>query len=227
MTSQKLHGGHDAPTFGKACADQALDLLEALLDRAMDGEAFLETRILELVAEAEPLDAQDLLFALQSPGGAVRPILASMESRGLIARRKNPADRRRLELRLTRAGRESLAAAKAGRPDMSLLIETLSPDDLVSLQTMLGKLGAALMAGVSNKNSSERQHSDARKSGGLSQNSVKTAKPALIPAKSRESDREPASLAKKGGEMSLANESSRFIAMRRLIKKPATTPTIF
>ena len=74
-------------------------------------------------------------------------IVDKLEAHGLVERRPHPDDRRRKLVTLTTAGRQAIATADAIllRPPPAL--ETLAPDDLAQLTTLLTRL---LQAGTTN-----------------------------------------------------------------------------
>jgi DNA-binding MarR family transcriptional regulator len=80
----------------------------------------------------------DLLCA--EPNYLVR-ILNELESAGLVARRRDPADRRRHLVEITPAGREALASAEAGMAGVEDdILAPLTPDERAELRQLLTRV---------------------------------------------------------------------------------------
>lgn len=87
---------------------------------------------------------RELCDALDLDRSTVAGLVARLESRGLVARVRDAADRRRNAVRLTDVGRDTLrdVAPSAARVD-DVLTSGLTPDERETLQLLLGKvLGA-------------------------------------------------------------------------------------
>jgi DNA-binding MarR family transcriptional regulator len=73
--------------------------------------------------------------------GAISRLLVELESQGLVRRRRDPKDQRRILVELTRRGRDRL---DDHRPRMNAVIDqqfsALSPEELEELRRLLGKL---------------------------------------------------------------------------------------
>ncbi len=90
--------------------------------------------LLGAVASHEPATLGEVAQAVARGAPAVSRSVESLVRAGLIERRPDPANRRRLAMRLTSAGRESLAnAPTAGGPLLSRL-ERLAPSELRAIE---------------------------------------------------------------------------------------------
>lgn len=67
-----------------------------------------QNRILRILAERGPISQKELTDLLQIQPGSMSEILAKLENRGLLTREKDPQDRRRIIVTLTREGQEKL-----------------------------------------------------------------------------------------------------------------------
>lgn len=77
---------------------------------------------------------KELAHMLDAPPSAVSVLLADLEARALLSRAVDPADRRRIRLELTPAGRELLAAVHAAWLDANAeRLARLSTADLEAL----------------------------------------------------------------------------------------------
>jgi DNA-binding MarR family transcriptional regulator len=85
-------------------------------------------------APASQLELAELCGLLPAQ---VVPVLDEMESRGLVARTRSETDRRRSVVRVTDAGRKSLAGADAlGASIMDVLFGDLDPEERARLDQM-------------------------------------------------------------------------------------------
>ena len=95
--------------------------------------------MLALWEAPEPLTVGDLGRRLRLDSGTVTPVLKRLEVAGHVARRRDPADERRVLLEVTEAGwrlREDVAEVPAGL----MAGVDLTPEDAVELHRLLGEL---------------------------------------------------------------------------------------
>ena len=113
----------------------------ALADLGMSGQ---ELAALQLVAEsAGGLSQQQLSEGLRIHPSNLVGLLDALEAEGLIARIRDPADRRRHIVGLTPAGFNRLKQAQeAARAAESELLEPLAPEERAQLQSYLRRLTA-------------------------------------------------------------------------------------
>lgn len=123
--------------LGRASGRRLTDALEGL---GMRGHEFA---VLHHLAESGPLSQQELGEALRIHPSNLVALLDALEADGLIARRRDPADRRRHLVELTGPGRRRLDtaedAALAAERD---LLEPLSARERAALHSYLRRLAA-------------------------------------------------------------------------------------
>lgn len=93
---------------------------------------------LDLLRERGPLSQQVLGEALSLDPSNVVGLLNELEERGLVIRRRDPADRRRHIVTLSDAGGRALAASAAGVTDVEdSLFKALTPAERATLHELL------------------------------------------------------------------------------------------
>lgn len=90
-----------------------------------------------------PSSVKDVAGALRLDHATVTPLLQRMESRGLLDRTRDPADRRSSLLALTDAGREILADAEQIQCVITADLG-LAADEINVLQNMLRRIEASM-----------------------------------------------------------------------------------
>lgn len=102
-----------------------------------------EAGILRLLDRTPGISQQDLASRLDMHASRLVAIIDALEGRGLVARQTNDKDRRIYCLRLTAAGRESLAAiGSVARAHEEAVCEGLSQVERAQLAGLLRKLAA-------------------------------------------------------------------------------------
>lgn len=97
--------------------------------------------LLTIVARDEPCSQQHIAAELGVSPPAVLGFVEELESRGLVSRTRNEADRRVYEVRLTAEGRGVLAHARRTAGEVQKEIRrTLGSDDDADLRELLAKL---------------------------------------------------------------------------------------
>ncbi len=97
-------------------------------------------RILSLLAERERISQQELKELLGVKSGSLSELLAKLEKKGLIHRKKNEADKRNRDVVLTEEGREWLRGHKPKYPDALQLFSVLSEQEKSQLSTLFDRL---------------------------------------------------------------------------------------
>lgn len=100
-------------------------------------------RILSLLAEHERIGQQEIKGLLGIKSGSLSELLAKLEKKGLIRRKKNDADKRNRDIVMTEEGRHWLRDHAPEDPDASQLFSVLSEDEKMQLSTLLGRLLAS------------------------------------------------------------------------------------
>jgi DNA-binding MarR family transcriptional regulator len=115
-------------------------LAEALAGLGMRGHEFA---VLHQLAEAGRLSQQELGEGLRIHPSNLVGLLDALEGDGLIARARDPEDRRRHLVQLTDRGRDRLASAQRAALDAERdLLEPLSPSEREQLYAYLRRLAA-------------------------------------------------------------------------------------
>ena len=95
-------------------------------------------RVLSLLAQRGEMPQRELREALGVQAGSFSELAARLEEWGFLTREQDPADRRRILLRLTEAGRER--AAKDARARDAELFCALSEEEQAELRILLQKI---------------------------------------------------------------------------------------
>ncbi len=119
-------------------------------------------RILNLVDAAEGRSQQAIGEAIQVPPSRMVALVDELESRGLVERRPDPADRRVRALYLTGKGRDKLTRGRAiAQAHEEALTEGMAPADRERLTKLLQKIvdeqtiGRGVHPGLSEKAGSD------------------------------------------------------------------------
>jgi len=100
-------------------------------------------RILSLLAQRERVGQQELKDLLGVKSGSLSELLAKLEKKGLIRRKKNEIDKRNRDIVLTEDGRVWLRAHEPECAGTNQLFATLSEDEKTQLTALLNRLLAA------------------------------------------------------------------------------------
>lgn len=116
---------------------------------ATDELTISEQSLLSRLERGGPSTASDIARAEQVTPQAIGPTVVDLEGRGLIARRSDPADGRRILLSLTEAGLAALRDKRTARVEQiaRALTEGFSPAELATLRSaapLIERLGARL-----------------------------------------------------------------------------------
>jgi DNA-binding MarR family transcriptional regulator len=121
--------------------------------RAHDGQrrdelSFAHLRALGALEDEEEMSAGRLAAAADLAPGSVTQMLDALEERGMVRRTRSDADRRVVMVALTQAGRERVAARRAGfRARLREALSDLDASQLAAGERVLGRL-AALLRGL-------------------------------------------------------------------------------
>jgi DNA-binding MarR family transcriptional regulator len=123
--------------LGWACKDRGYQAFDAV------GSSPLHYGVLAVLEEGARETQATIADALGFDRSALVGLLDDLEERGLVERRRDPADRRRHLVNLTPAGEKVLREhrAIASRLDSELL-EPLAPEERGELHRLLAKLAA-------------------------------------------------------------------------------------
>ncbi|MBE3598426.1 MAG: MarR family transcriptional regulator [Limnochordaceae bacterium] len=141
-----MTGGGGAPEVSLACRfDRALTALCRRLAKAAarsgTGLTPVQLFVLRSLREPEPVSVTSLAMSLGVGPSAVTLLLNRLEQMGLIARRRDPADRRVVRIRLTRPGRSTLARAERRRTRLAQrYLSRLSPEQAASVVEALERM---------------------------------------------------------------------------------------
>ncbi|WP_080240324.1 MarR family winged helix-turn-helix transcriptional regulator [Spirosoma rigui] len=95
--------------------------------------------VLLLLWETDSVTVSDIGERLRLDSGTLTPLLKRMEQKGLISRRRNPADERQVTILLTDAGRALEKQAMTVPVDLQTSLQ-LTDDQLVTLRDELKTL---------------------------------------------------------------------------------------
>lgn len=104
------------------------------------GREMGQGRILAILSEQKSMTQKELQEILQIQPGSVSEILTKLEEKGMILRKKDEEDKRRVVLELTDAGREASAACKKQEEQRRHLFDALDESEKEQLNQLLGKL---------------------------------------------------------------------------------------
>jgi DNA-binding MarR family transcriptional regulator len=128
-------------------------LLPGALDRQLRRDAGLthaSYMVLAVLSDAPDgaLRMSELARRTATSQSRLSHSVAALEQRGWVARRRDPADGRGQVAGLTAAGRDVLARTAPGHVEQvrASVLDPLTPDEVVQLSTLLGKVVAALEA---------------------------------------------------------------------------------
>ena len=107
------------------------------------GLTYPQYLVLVALWEQDGRGVGELCSALDLDTGTLSPMLKRLEAQGLVERRRQQADERRVDIHLTAAGR-GMQARAAGVPARLAEATGLSPAELDGLRSTLDRLRSAL-----------------------------------------------------------------------------------
>jgi DNA-binding MarR family transcriptional regulator len=91
-------------------------------------------QLLSAISKSEPATLNEVAKAVSRGAPAVSRSVDSLVRSGLVERTQDPANRRRLALRLTNPGREMLASRTAGGSSLLVKLERLAQSELRAVE---------------------------------------------------------------------------------------------
>ncbi len=124
-----------------------LDTIEPLLEAK--GFSFIQYVILAWLRDGIAVNPKDICTQYRHDSGAMTRVVDQLAERGLLERVRRGADRRKIELELTQAGRIAIEGLIPLVVDkLNLALADLSKAEFVELQRLLIKLNTTLQSAV-------------------------------------------------------------------------------
>jgi len=112
---------------------------------AKDGVTADQFVLLSALSDADSVTQQDLVRRVGSDPSTVRAMLLLLEGRGLVARKRHPADSRAWCVTLTEKGRQAFKKLWArSEPLRARLLAAFLPDEVTALVELLRRLAEVL-----------------------------------------------------------------------------------
>ena len=116
---------------------------------AARGFTFLQYVILAWLRDGIAVNPRDICMQFRHDSGALTRVIDQLAERGLLERVRRDRDRRKVELQLTPAGRETIEGLiPLVVEKLNLALDDFSADEVHELQRLLVKLNARLLAAV-------------------------------------------------------------------------------
>jgi MarR family 2-MHQ and catechol resistance regulon transcriptional repressor len=98
--------------------------------------------VLEALLHLGPMCQKDLAAKILKSSGNLTTVIDNLERDGLVARHRDPGDRRMVTVRLTESGRRRIEEIfPAHAAEIASLFEVLSPDEQLELTRLCRRLG--------------------------------------------------------------------------------------
>jgi DNA-binding MarR family transcriptional regulator len=124
-----------------------LDLMEPII--AERGFSFLQYVILAWLRDGIAVNPKDICAQYRHDSGALTRVIDQLAERGLLERVRRDRDRRKVELQLTPAGRETIESLIPLMVDkLNLALTDFSHDEAHELVRLLMKLNTTLQAAM-------------------------------------------------------------------------------
>ena len=131
-----------------------MDMLENLF--ADRGFSFIHYAILSWVRDGIAVNPKDICIQYRHDSGALTRVIDQLEERGLIERVRRGNDRRKVELQLTEAGRETVESLIPLVVDkLNLVLVDFSHEEVSEFKRLLIKLNTRLTTTLDTKASAE------------------------------------------------------------------------
>ena len=112
------------------------------------GLTLTQVGVLEAILHVGPLTQRELGRKVLTSAGNMTDVIDKLEARGLVARCRQPQDRRAVRVELTPAGRQAITAFfPIHARNIARAMNGLSDEELQTLGSLLRKLGHAAAAG--------------------------------------------------------------------------------
>jgi DNA-binding MarR family transcriptional regulator len=116
---------------------------------AARGFTFLQYVILAWLRDGIAVNPRDICMQFRHDSGALTRVIDQLAERGLLERVRRDRDRRKVELQLTPAGRETIEGLiPLVVEKLNLALDDFSGDEVHELQRLLVKLNKRLLAAV-------------------------------------------------------------------------------
>ena len=116
---------------------------------AARGFTFLQYVILARLRDGIAVNPRDICMQFRHDSGALTRVIDQLAERGLLERVRRDRDRRKVELQLTPAGRETIEGLiPLVVEKLNLALDDFSGDEVHELQRLLVKLNTRLLAAV-------------------------------------------------------------------------------
>jgi DNA-binding MarR family transcriptional regulator len=113
------------------------------------GFTFLQYVILAWLRDGIAVNPRDICMQFRHDSGALTRVIDQLAERGLLERVRRDRDRRKVELQLTPAGRETIEGLiPLVVEKLNLALDDFSGDEVHELQRLLVKLNRRLLAAV-------------------------------------------------------------------------------
>jgi DNA-binding MarR family transcriptional regulator len=124
-----------------------LDVLEPVLEAR--GFSFVQYVILSWLRDGIAVNPKDICFQFRHNSGALTRVIDQLAERGLLERIRRDRDRRKVELQLTVAGRETVEALiPLVVEKLNLALADFSSEEIQELMRLLIKLNTTLQPAV-------------------------------------------------------------------------------
>ena len=124
-----------------------LDVLEPVLEAR--GFSFVQYVILSWLRDGIAVNPKDICFQFRHNSGALTRVIDQLAERGLLERIRRDRDRRKVELQLTAAGRETVETLiPLVVEKLNLALADFSSDEIRELMRLLIKLNTTLQPAV-------------------------------------------------------------------------------
>ena len=124
-----------------------LDVMEPLVEE--HGFTFIQWVILSWLRDGIAVNPKDICFQFRHNSGALTRVIDQLAERGLLERIRRDRDRRKVELQLTVAGRETVEALiPLVVEKLNLALADFSSEEIQELMRLLIKLNTTLQPAV-------------------------------------------------------------------------------
>src|SRR6267378_4922245 len=131
----------------KRAHSMMLDVIEPVLEER--GFSFVQYVILSWLRDGIAVNPKDICFQFRHNSGALTRVIDQLAERGFLERVRRDRDRRKVELQLTPAGRDTIEGLiPLVVEKLNLALNDFSGDEVHELQRLLVKLNNRLLAAV-------------------------------------------------------------------------------
>src|SRR5580692_187330 len=124
-----------------------LDIMEPMI--VQRGFSWIQYVVLAALRDGIAVNPRDICMQFRHDSGALTRVIDQLAERGLLERVRRDRDRRKVELQLTAAGRETIEGLiPLVVEKLNLALDDFSGDEVHELQRLLVKLNRRLLAAV-------------------------------------------------------------------------------